>query len=125
MAAGVVRVAIVASGACHSCRSRELCGMGESSEKIIEVFTPDAPDYRIGESVVVAEEQRMALRALLLAYVGAFGVLILLLVGALLMGLGEGWAALLSLMGVGLYYLGIYLCRHRIERTIYFTIKRD
>ena len=123
--ADMVWVAIVASGACHTCRARELCGMSESSEKLIEVRTSDAGTYTPGERVVVSEEQTMALRAVLIAYVGAFAVLLLVLIGALACGLSEGLAALASLLGVGGYYGVVYLLRHRIERKIYFAIRKE
>ncbi len=123
--AGVVHVAIVASGACHTCRAREFCGMSEQQEKIIDVRTSEALTFRVGEEVTVSEEQRMGLKAVLWAYVGAFIVLILLLILALHVGFSEGWAALISLLGVGFYYGGVYLFRNRIEKTIYFTIKKN
>lgn len=118
-------VAIVASGACHTCRARQVCGMGESEEKLIEVYTPEAAQYRVGERVRVSEEQQMAFRALMIAYVGAFLVLISLLVLLLQLNCPEGIAALGSLLGVALYYGCIYLLRDRIEQKIYFTITKE
>lgn len=122
---GLVRVAIVASGACHACRAKELCGMGESQQKIIEVRTADSESYRPGEQVEVSEEQQMAFRALLIAYVGAFLVLIVVLILLLQFNCSEGTAALGSLLGVLLYYGCIYLFRDRIEQKIYFTITKQ
>ncbi len=125
VAAGVVRVAIVASGACHACRAKELCGMGESQQKIIEVRTPEAAHYAVGEQVVVSEEQRVAFRALMIGYIGAFVVLIAALVVTLALGLSEGVAATVSLVAVLLYYAGVYACRKKIEQKIYFTITKN
>lgn len=122
---GVVQVAIVASGACHACRARELCGMGESQEKLIDVTLTDSSYFSIGDVVEVAEEQQMALRAVLVAYVGALVVLLAVLLGALLAGVAEGFAALMALVGVALYYGGVYLLRHRIETKIHFTITKS
>ncbi len=102
-----------------------MCGMSESREKIVEVATPDADRYAVGDRVEVAEEWRVGFRALLLGYVGALVVLLLLLVGATLVGLSEGWAALLSLAGVALYYGLLRLCRHKFEQKIYFTITKS
>ncbi len=121
----VVHVAIVASSACHTCRARNACGMSEQTEKIVDVITNEASLYAVGDRVTVGEEQRMGLKAVLLAYAGAFAALIASLVAALALGLGEGWAALVSVGGVGLYYLGLYLMRHRIENTIHFTITKS
>lgn len=123
--AGMVYVAIVASGACHSCRAREMCGMSETSEKIIEVRTAEASSFAVGDEVMVAEEQRMALKAVLVAYVGALVALLALLIGSLALGLKEGWAALISIAGLALYYGGVYLLRDKIEKTIHFTITKN
>ena len=121
----MVYVAIVASGACHSCRAREMCGMSETSEKIIEVRTAEASSFAVGDEVMVAEEQRMALKAVLVAYVGALVALLALLIGSLALGLKEGWAALISIAGLALYYGGVYLLRDKIEKTIHFTITKN
>lgn len=122
---GVVHVAIVASSACHTCRARHACGMSEQTEKIVDVATPDWASFAVGERVVVAEEQSMGVKAVLLAYVGAFCVLVTVLFATLALGAGEGWAALASLLGVGLYYGVLYGLRHRIENTIHFTITKS
>ena len=98
--------------------------MGESQIKLVDVQTPEAARYAVGDEVQVSEEQRMALRAVLVAYGGALVVLLLGLIGALLLGLSEGWAALLSLSDVVLYYAGVYLLLDRIKRTIHFTISK-
>jgi len=118
-------VAIVAGSACHSCRARNACGMSEQTEKIVDVAVSEAASYAAGDRVTVGEEQRMGVKAVLLAYAGAFAALIVVLAAALALGLGEGWAALLSIGGVGLYYFGLYLFRRRIENTIHFTITKS
>lgn len=122
---GVVRVAVVAGSACSSCRARHACGMSEETVKIVDVATPDAAAYAAGDRVVVGEEQHMGVRAVLLAYVGAFAALIVVLAAALALGAGEGLAALLSIVGVGLYYAVLHLFSERIENTIHFTITKS
>ncbi len=125
MANGVVEVAIVASGACHACRARELCGMSEQSEKLIEVECSEAERFSVGDVVTVAEEQRMALKAVLLAYVGALVVLLAALVIALRVGVGELGAVGCSLLSLALYYVVLYLRREKIKQTIHFTITKN
>lgn len=125
MEPGVVHVAIVASSACHSCSARQMCGMSESQEKIIDVHTSEAETFQVGDTVRVGEEKRMALRAVLVAYVGALVVLVGLLVLLIALGASEGVAALTSLAGVAIYYGGVYLARRKIEHTIYFTITKS
>ncbi len=99
--------------------------MSEQTEKLIEVATPDAQCFSVGDEVMVAEEQRMALKAVLLAYVGALVVLLTALVVALRVGIGELGAVGCSLLGLALYYVVLYLRREKIKQTIHFTITKN
>ncbi|MEZ3442041.1 SoxR reducing system RseC family protein [uncultured Alistipes sp.] len=121
---GIVRVAIVANSACHSCRARQACGMSESAEKMVDVETSDYARYAAGDAVTVGAEQRMGARAVLLAYGGAFVVLMGVLIAAQSLGVNDGASALLSVAGVALYYFVVYLFRDRIKNTIHFTITK-
>ncbi|MEE1099185.1 MAG: SoxR reducing system RseC family protein [Alistipes sp.] len=122
---GMVHVAIVASSACHSCAARQVCGMSESTEKIIDVRCSSWQEFKAGDVVTVGEEQRMGTKAVLIAYVGAFLAMMLVLVTAILLGAGEGVSALLSLLAVVLYYFVVYLLRDKFEHTINFTITKS
>lgn len=117
-----MKVAIVASEACHQCRAKQFCSMGEGQEKIIEVQTPKAAKFAVGDVVEVGEELGMAFKAVLIAYVGALVVLLLLLFGSLCLGLSEGLSVVVALIGVAAYYFVVYLNRKKIKRTINFTI---
>lgn len=121
---GIVHVTIVANSACQSCRARQACGMSESTEKRVDVETPDYALYRPGDDVTVGAEPRVGLKAVLLAYVGALAVLLAVVVIARMAGLGDGLCALLAVAGVAVYYFALYLCRNRIKNTIHFTITK-
>lgn len=121
----VVRVRFVAGSACASCRAREACGMGESQEKIVDVATPEAASFAAGDPVTVSVSRNAGLRAVFVAYVGAFVVLVASIVAALeLFGWQEGAAVLAGLLALTLYYLALWLFRGRIERNIHFTITK-
>lgn len=123
---GVVRVKIVANAACSSCRAREACGMGESKEKIVDVTTIEAFRYAPGEAVTVSVSRNTGLKAVLLAYVGAFLVLIAAIIAALeLFSFGEGAAVLTGLASLAVYYFLLWLFRDKIERKIHFTITKQ
>ncbi len=57
---GIVRVAIVANSACHSCRARQACGMSESAEKMVDVETSDYARYAAGDAVTVGRSSAWA-----------------------------------------------------------------
>lgn len=121
---GMVRVRIVAHGACGSCRAREACGMGESAEKIVEVYTPDAGEYAVGETVTVGVARGMGITAVVAAYAVPLVLLLAVLAGVSAGGAGEGAAALSAIAAVGVYYVLLYLLRGRIETKIHFTINK-
>jgi len=125
VADGCVRVRITARGACGTCRAREACGMGESAEKIVEVYTARSGEYAAGDSVVVGVARRMGVTAVLLAYALPFALLLAVLAGLTAAGAGEGAAALGALGAVALYYGGLCLLRGRIDRKIHFTINKQ
>ena len=124
VAEGRVFVRITAQSACSSCRAREACGMGEAQEKVIEVCTPRAGEFVPGEQVTVGVGQRMGVTAVVLAYVVPFFFLLGALGLSSALGIAEGAAALAALGAVAVYYLLLWLLRHKIENTIHFTITK-
>ena len=117
-------VRIVQTSACSSCSAKGLCNASESKEKQIDVYEAN-PSYRIGEEVMVCGTTSMGMRAVLLA----FGVPLLILVLALGVSMKlTGEDALLSsgiaLVSVVPYYIGIYFCKDKLNRTFSFMIEK-
>ena len=117
-------VRIVQTSACSACSAKGLCNASESKEKQIDVYEAN-PSYRIGEEVMVCGTTSMGMRAVLLA----FGVPLLILVLALGVSMKlTGEDALLSsgiaLLSVVPYYIAIYFCKDKLNRTFSFTIEK-
>ena len=117
-------VRIVQTSACSACSAKGLCNASESKEKQIDVYEAN-PSYQIGEEVMVCGTTSMGMRAVLLA----FGVPLLILVLALGVSMKlTGEDALLSsciaLVSVVPYYIGIYFCKDKLNRTFSFTIEK-
>ena len=111
--------------ACSACHARRVCGVGESADKVVEVETPSAAEYRAGDEVEVALQRRgMGAESVVLAYVAPFFVLMVLLVALVSAGAGEGTAAAAAIGGVVLYYGVLYLLRDKIRKKIKFTITK-
>ncbi len=119
-----VSVRIEAQGACVTCRAREACGMGESKEKIVEVYTPHAAQFGVGEAVTVGVARRMGVTAVVLAYVVPFFFLIGALAFSAALGIAETIAAVTALGAVAAWYLLLWLGRRKVENTIHFTITK-
>lgn len=119
-----VTVRIVQTSACSSCSAKGLCNASESKEKLIDVYgVRDA--YRVGEEVMVCGTTSMGMRAVILAF--GLPVLILLLALFVTMRMTDGDALLAACVGLGAmipYYLIIYICKDKLNRTFSFTIER-
>ena len=117
-------VRIVQTSACSACSAKGLCNASESKEKQIDVYEAN-PSYQVGEEVMVCGTTSMGMRAVLLA----FGVPLLILVLALGVSMKlTGEDALLSsciaLVSVVPYYICIYFCKDKLNRTFSFTIEK-
>ena len=76
-----VFVRMTVNSACSGCHAKAVCGVSESTEKIVEVVTASASDFQIGESVEVALlENSMGTKSVVLAYVVPFFVLTIMLI---------------------------------------------
>ncbi len=111
--------------ACSGCHAKGICGTS-GEKRVIEVQTPRAAEFSVGESVVVALLHRaMGVASVVLGYVVPLLVLMGLLIGAKALGMEDGAAAMITLAGITVYYLLLYLLRRHIERKIQFTIIKE
>lgn len=118
-----VYVKLTVSSACSGCHAKSVCGVDESEEKIVEVEDVVASQYEVGDRVEVAlQSGDMGTKAVVLTYIVPFFVLAVLLFGSVALGVSEGLAAIVSLVGVVGYYLVIYALRDRIKKKIKFII---
>lgn len=120
-----VTVAVESSEACGSCASRSACSLGvQSNTRNILITTPDASSFSVGEIVRVATRTQMGLMAVALCYAVPAVVLVAVLAVAVLCGVSEGAAALISLGSVAIYYGILWLVRDKLAQKISFTIEK-
>lgn len=121
-----VFVAVEQQSACAGCHAKGMCSAGSAEKRTIEVRTPYALTFEVDERVVVALQQAsMGLSSVVWGYVMPLVVLLVVLVGAKIAGVDDGPAAVATLVGVAIYYVGLYLARRRFERVIKFTIIKE
>ena len=121
---GWVDVAIQPEEACGSCKAKSACGMSEQGEKVVSVATELTDAYSVGDQVTVSVSRRMGFKAVFLAYVIPFVLLLVSLLVLVGQGVGEGASGLISLGILALYYMVLYLFRDRIGREIVFKISK-
>lgn len=121
---GRVDVEVTVQSACGSCKAHSSCAMSEQAEKIVTVWTEDAEHYEVGQQVTVEMEQVMGIKAVVYAYVVPFFIILGVLLVLMECGAGEVISGLSSLGACALYYIGLWLLRHKLEKVIVFRIKQ-
>ena len=122
---GLVRVRILQASACAACKVASRCHTAEAKEKIIDVAVDAREAFRWekGQTVTVCTSGTMAVRALLLGFGIPLLLMLAVLVGTKMAGGSEGLAALMMLVSLIPYYIGLWFSRNRIARSIAFHIE--
>jgi sigma-E factor negative regulatory protein RseC len=115
---GRIKVSLFRPGACGSCQMKGYCG-GENDER--QEFEVAASGYKVGDEVQLDMSTTTGLRAVLVAYLLPFAVLLISLIIGLQLGLSETHAGLISLLITGVYYWLLNLMSERIKN--HFSIK--
>lgn len=119
-----LKVKIVQSSACSACSVKGHCSASETKEKIIDVYNKNNVPCQVGERVMIVGTTSMGMKAVLLAFMLPFIVLLLALIISLkLTGGDEAVSALVSLGTLVPYYLIIYICRNRLSRSFMFILE--
>ena len=116
-------VEIIATSACSSCHAKELCGMSEDKEKLIMVPTDGFAERKVGDEVQVLTKMTMGLKAVWISYVIPLVILMILILSLSKAFDNEFLCGLAAVVGVGLYYFGIWLFKDRLSNEFVFYIK--
>lgn len=120
-----VTVEMEVEGACASCKVQAACGMTDGvGRKIAVVSTRDGGEYSVGEKVMVSVGRSAGIKAVLIAYIFPFLVLIISLLTMIGAGLNEIMAGLFSLGLMCMYFVAVLLLKKRIEKEIILKIAK-
>ena len=133
-----VRVRIVQTSACSACKAKAMCASAESKEKeIMALFVGEEAkrrDIKLGDEVVVMVQQKMGWKAVLLAYILPFVVMMAVIVlgnqairllGAEAMGKnGEAIIGTAALCAMGVYYIVLGFFKDKIQKDFSFTARK-
>lgn len=119
----LAHVEIVQTSACAACKARSMCMSAESQQKIIDARM--AEPLKPGDRVEVMVHEHLAWRAVLLAYVMPFLVMLAVIAG---LDYATDWSEAvvgsLSLCSIALYYLILSLFRHRLQKQFSFSARK-
>lgn len=117
-------VQIVQTSACSACKARNMCVSSESRE-LSDVQCQMLEPMQVGDRVEVEVRERLAWRAVLIAYILPFIVMIGIITALDLMtDWSEAIVGTLSLCGIALYYIGLSFFKHRLQTQFSFTARK-
>ena len=131
---GTVLVRIVQTSACAACKAKAMCASAESKEKeILALFVGEEAkrregerqDIKIGDEVVVMVQQKMGWKAILLAYMLPFIVMMTVVaIGNGLLGIREEVIGTAALCAMGVYYIVLGFFKDKIQKDFSFTARK-
>ena len=142
---GTARVRIVQTSACAACKAKAMCASAESAEKemIVQllqdngrpsgygVMDADKPlmEYQVGDTVEVMVQQKMGWKAVVLAYLLPFFVMLAVVavgsgIGNRIAEIGEEVIGTVALCAMAVYYIVLGLFKDKLQREFSFTAKR-
>lgn len=119
----MAHVEIVQTSACSACKARSMCMSAESQQKEMDVAMLEP--MQAGDRVEVQVRERLAWRAVLLAYLMPFVVMLAII---LILDFATPWSeaviGTLSLCGIALYYIVLSAFKHRLQKQFSFTARK-
>lgn len=119
---GMVHVRIVQSSACNSCKVASYCNSAESKEKIIDVKCSDTRRYAVGQDVTVMAAPSVGAKAVVLAFIIPTVILLTAIAICVSSGASDGVSALVGVLALVPYYIGLYLYRSKLEQILTFYL---
>lgn len=129
----LLKIRITQLSSCASCHVANQCSASRSKEKIVDIRLKEQRmeneewisdiQYQIGEHVILKAHGYVGLRAVALAFVIPFMILVIVLFVAIGLTDNEPLSALLGLGSLSIYYIFLYLLRGRIGRKLQFSIE--
>ena len=119
----MARIEIVQTSACAACKARTMCMSSESQQKVMDAVMLEP--MNVGDHVEVQVRERLAWKAILLAYIMPF--LVMMAVIAVL-DMATDWSeaiiGTLSLCAIAFYYIGLGVFKHRLQTQFTFTARK-
>lgn len=117
-------VRIVQVSACATCSVKGHCSSADSKEKLIHITDYDARNYKPGDSVQIIGTTTMGMKAVTLAFVIPFLLMILTLFTTMYLTGNELLSAIGALIILFPYYILLHAGKNRMKKNFSFTIKQ-
>ena len=123
---GTACVRIVQTSACAACKAKAMCASAESVEKEMTVqLTVDSLQLTVGDAVEVMVQQKMGWKAVVLAYLLPFFVMLaVMLIGNAIWAVREEILGTVALCAMAMYYLVLGLFKDKLQKEFSFTARK-
>ena len=133
---GTALVRIVQASACVACKAKAMCASAESVEKEMRVVllgengkvkteNNSTQSYHVGDEVEVMVQQKMGWKAVVLAYLLPFFVMLaVIFMGNALWNVREEILGTAALGAMALYYIVLGLFKSKLQKEFAFTAKK-
>ena len=119
----LAHVQIVQSSACSACKAKAMCSSSESQQKEMDALMLEP--IQVGDEVEVEVREHLAWKAVLLAYILPFIVMLSTIsVLDLLTHWDEAIVGSIALGAIALYYLALSQFKNRLQKQFTFTARR-
>ena len=119
----LAHVQIVQTSACSACKVRSMCMSSESQQKEMDCVMLEP--MKVGDKVEVEVREKLAWKAVLLAYILPFIVMMGVIAG---LDFATEWSeavvGTLSLCGIAVYYIGLSFFKDRLQKQFVFTARK-
>jgi sigma-E factor negative regulatory protein RseC len=120
----IATVEITQTSACSACKARSMC-MSSESRQMSDVKCRMLEPLQAGDHVEVEVREQLAWKAILLAYILPFIVMMGVITALDFMtDWSEAIVGTLSLCGIALYYIILGFFKHRLQRQFVFTARK-
>ena len=122
---GTALVRIVQTSACAACKAKAMCASAESAEKEMTVVLLGDEQWAVGNEVEVMVQQKMGWKAVVLAYLLPFFVMLaVMLIGNAIWAVREEILGTVALCAMALYYLVLGMFKDKLQKEFSFTAKK-
>lgn len=122
---GTALVRIVQTSACAACKAKAMCASAESAEKEMTVVLLGDEQWAVGNEVEVMVQQKMGWKAVVLAYLLPFFVMLaVIFMGNALWNVREEILGTAALCAMALYYLVLGMFKSKLQKEFSFTAKK-
>ena len=143
---GTALVSIVQTSACAACKAKAMCASAESAEKEMTVVLlgengkvktennstqsyttlhDSTQSYHVGDTVEVMVQQKMGWKAVVLAYLLPFFVMLaVMLIGNAIWAVREEILGTVALCAMALYYLLLGMFKDKLQKEFSFTARK-